>query len=162
MSPKSHAAAARLRPSAEQSERYLWHVTLSTGHTRKSFRHEVADDVIEVCRGLLARALRGPTPIPGMPVVMTAESSRRRLIVRVTSDGEPVVTFGVARHSTAGATLWRLLTETSVLPVHAMAQRCPPEPWCAARLEPGIDRLDRETITALGDFERCIAWAWLG
>lgn len=37
---------------------------------------------------------------------------------------------------------------------------CPGEPWCAVRLEPGI-ALYPETAHWLGDFERCLAWAWL-
>ena len=141
---------------------YLWHVTLQTGHTRRSYRHEVADDVVHVCRALLSRALRSPTEIPGLPLVMMAECSRRRLLARVrTRDDLPIVTLGVARHSAAGAPLWRLLTETSELPVHPLAERCPPEPWCAARLERGLAKLSQEHILMLGDMERCFAWAWL-
>jgi len=142
---------------------YLWHVTLQTGHTRRSYRHEVADDVVQVCRDLLARALREPAEIPGMSLLMTAESSRRRLLVPVqTQNGVPVVTIGIARHSAVGAPLWRLLVETAELPVHPSVERCPPEPWCAARIERGITTLSSEQIMALGDFERCIAWAWMG
>jgi hypothetical protein len=36
----------------------------------------------------------------------------------------------------------------------------PPEPWCAARIEVGSLAFPDEMLW-LGDFERCLAWAWL-
>jgi hypothetical protein len=58
------------------SERYLRHVTLSTGHSRDSYRNEVPDDVVAVCRQLIDQAITGEEDgsmacmydLPGTPV----------------------------------------------------------------------------------------------
>ena len=44
---------------------YLLHVTETTGHTRRSPRGEVPDEVIERLRPVLQEALAGPVAVPG-------------------------------------------------------------------------------------------------
>lgn len=150
--------------------RYIRHLALDTGDQRDSHRAEVAADILPMLRRLLDRALTGErVPIPGdvePRCTLTATAGRgRALLVTVwgppydargatVGDGVPLVTFGVAPTSLASATLWRewLGTERD--------DRTPRPPWCAARIHP---TLAVYPIAAewLGDFERCVAWAWV-
>lgn len=144
--------------------KYLHHITLTTGDTRRSYRDEVSDDVVDFCGDLLSRALIAPTLIPDLDPACTLHgtSTRKGLICSIAGpDGEKIVTMAVARHSQTGAKLWRLLIETSRTPVQAI--ECPPEPWCAVRIEPAAVRYPPpcELLPMIADLERCLAWAWM-
>lgn len=154
--------------------RHLAHITLTTGHSRRSWRREVGDDTIALLQPLLADVLAGrQVAVPGDvgDYTLSASGAGRCLIATVWGPPvaeaggarPPVVTLGVAGHSRCGATLWRLLHDSprppAVMPEMAIT-RCPPEPWCAVRIEVGA-ALCPDAMAWLGDFERCLAWAWL-
>ncbi len=156
------------------TDRYLHHVTLSTGHTRRSYREEVTEEALAVVSDLLARALAGERvvlPVLDPPCHLTADTrGGTSLVAYVSLDAtdERLVTVGVASRSTAGASHWRWLHEhrvTETQPVKTDAERCPPEPWCAARLEPGIGTVRAaqvpQLMMAIADLERVLAWAWI-
>lgn len=174
-------AARHLREAGDaykrslQAERYLNHVTLTTGDTRRSYRHEVSDEAIGLCRDLLDDALDQPqihTVIPRTNgCTMTATAHGRALIVTVWTPPvelrdsaptrAPLVTFGVALDSKRGAKLWRLLHERYESQLATHIDECPAEPWVAARIEVGAAIMP-EAMDWIGDFERCVAWAFLG
>lgn len=152
---------------------YLHHVTLNTAHSRKSYRHEVADDVVRACAELIERAIASPrerVAIPNTDCTMTATAEGRALVITVWGPLTeirnsapmclPLVTFGVAEHSRGGAKLWRMLHQAREPEVQTSPDNCPPEPWVAARMEVGIALLP-EHAEWIGDFERCVGWAWL-
>lgn len=151
-------------------DRYLQHVTLSTGHTRRSYREEVTDEALAAVSALLARALAGervPLPVLDPPCVLLAESRGQALLatIAVAESAARLVTLGVAARSTAGAGLWRQLHQHATEPVKTDPRRPPPEPWVAARIEPGVATLPPERVPdlmmQLADLERVIAWAFL-
>jgi hypothetical protein len=151
------------------SDRYLRHVTLTTGHVRDSRRDEVHDDVIAALVPLLDRALTGEhVPIPGATACTLTGGVHGRCVALtvwgppVDGHAVPIVTIGVATHSRCGAHLWRSLHARSSIhtPVVTLVDQVPPEPWCAALLEPG-SLIYPEAMGWLGDLERCLAWAWL-
>lgn len=150
--------------------RYIHHVTLTTGHVRQSWRHEIDPDVMPTVVRLLAEARAGDRPImPGLTPetrLRWSSGSTRCGMGTLYALGVPVLTFGVALHSRCGAHLWRLMHDID--PPGELAtspDECPPEPWCAARIEPGIALIDPahlpDLMGAIADLERCIAWAWL-
>jgi hypothetical protein len=141
---------------------YIHHVTLTTGHRRRSPRDEVSDTSLASLHDPLSAALGGGRPaIPGVPAyTLSAAAEGKCLIATVWRDDAPLVTLGVAGRSRCGGPLWRMLHDHSVLPTQTRRDEAPPAPWCAARLEPGIVG-DSEAATWLGDFERTLAWAWL-
>lgn len=146
--------------------RYLIHLTLDTGHQRRSYRDEVADDVIALLRPLIDRVVAGervaiPADVEPAGCTMTGAVGRKRgLLVTVwgppaadTGERAPVVTIGVAPSSLASAELWRTWRDDD-------AGDPPSPPWCCVELQPGI-AAHPDASTWLGDLERCIAWSWI-
>jgi len=146
--------------------RHIHHLTITTGHSRRSWRHEIEPDVLALTRELLVRGLEaGRVDVPAETAghwMRVTRSGRCLLVTVMHGEDLPLVTFGVAAHSRGGAQLWRLLCEGAITTAgHRLdPDRPPQEPWCAARLEPGIGYM-LGSAEWLGDFERCLAWAWL-
>jgi len=156
------------------NNRYLNHITLTTGDTRRSYRDEVSADAIDACQDLLDDALDQPeihAVIPGIEpkCTLTAAVASGALIATVWSSpvelkGQspqraPLATIGVATRSTSGAKLWSVLHQMRP-ELKTFGQAPPGAPWVAARLEIGI-ALMPEAAHWLGDFERCLGHAWL-
>lgn len=150
------------------SGRHIHHLTLTTGHTRRSWRHEIDPGVLRDLGRLLRRGIdTGRIDLtmiePAGHWVRVTPHGKCVLLTVMHGDDMPLVTFGVAAHSRCGARMWRLLTQDAVVAEGAprlSPDRAPQEPWCAARIEPGL-MYRPDAAQWLGDFERCIAWAWL-
>ena len=144
---------------------YLNHLTLTTGHLRRSRPDEVDNGVVAAVRDLLADSMTGnsrvPLPVPGYHIY--AESYGRRAAMRATvydPDGLTLVTIGVAARPAKA--LWRDLTiaQYRADPLVTAGQE-PQSPWCTAILWPALALDGGGAASWLGDFERCAAWAWL-
>jgi len=123
---------------------------------------------------------------PGRPAIprvtpachLTAAAEGDALIATVWADEAPgapgtpapLTTIGVAASDDGAARLWRLLHESAtkapgVPPLATDPGRPPAAPWCAARIDVGLLVLPRATQMAamgwMGDFERCVGWAWI-
>lgn len=146
--------------------RYLHHITLTSGHSRRSYAGEVSPGAVAVCQDLIRRITSGETAesveIPGTGCYLSGRASSRCLVASVWYPGvaASLATIGVAAHSRCGATLWRQLHTWRQTPVVTDPLRCPPEPWVAAALDAGIEH-HMEAAHWLGDFERCLGWAWV-
>lgn len=121
-----------------------------------------------MCADMIARITAGkvsePAPIPGTQgYSLAGRASGKCMVATVWADGPPsevVATIGIALRSLCGAKLWRELHQWGETPVVTDPARCPQEPWIAAALDTGIVR-HPDAAEWLGDFERCLAWAWL-
>lgn len=146
-------------------DRFLRHVTITSGDARDSYRSEVDDEAIRVCRELLDLAIEGEEDgvrVPVMPgITMAATATSKSCLLTLMRDDDPIVQIGIATHSRAGASLWRVLTEVNPSGTPIAVDRCPPEPWVAARLEPGAVNCTPDILMAIGDFERCMGWAFI-
>jgi hypothetical protein len=153
--------------------RYIQIITTTTGDTRRSYRDEVADYVVEyIATSLLPEALVERDPgelgpaIPNTGLHLTALSRGRcGLIASVVFKGGdrpfvPVLVFGVAAQSRCATRLWDLLHMPGTYYVTHPATP-PAPPWCAVRLEPAAAMMGRRVMMILGDYERYLAWAWL-
>jgi hypothetical protein len=145
---------------------YLHHTTLTTGHTRRSYRNEVHDVAVAACASGLAIALAKPGTHAAVAVdalegyTITATAAGACLVATVWHGDTPICTIGVASNARCAVHLWKMLHDTSTEPLITTSDKRPQAPWCAARLEPGL--LARLDATAwLGDFERTLAWAWI-
>jgi hypothetical protein len=139
--------------------RYILHMTLGTGDIRRSWRHEVEDGVVSLIRQQIAEMLAG-LPVEVRPgYAMAGAAAGAALLATVSRDRVPLVTIAVAAKAKASARLWDELRRP--VPGAAAAAGEPPQaPWVAARLWPALAR-DPEAAAWLGDFERCLAWAWI-
>ena len=140
-------------------QKYLWHITLDTGHRRKSYHNEVSPAAATLVRQQIDEALNGLTPdiMPGYGLM--ASTAGGALLATVMAGGEPICTIAVARNSRQSGALWDLIHQDQA---DASASDDPPQaPWCAVRLHPALN----DHVTALrwlGDFERVAAWSWIG
>lgn len=148
---------------------HLHHLTITTGHSRRSWRHEIEPEALAASARLLSDALTAPIggrihlPVQPAGCELQVTPHGRCLLGSVWHGDAPIVTFGVASHSRCGAGLWRLLCSGARVTDggrHLHPERAPQEPWCAVRLEAGIAMVP-DVAAWLGDMERCIAWAWL-
>jgi hypothetical protein len=91
----------------------FYHVTLDTGHVRRSPRSEVADIPLLTTRMMLQQALRGGEAAVLGDCFLTAEARGKCMVATVYKPVEidpgraPLVTIGVAAHSKCGPRLWR-------------------------------------------------------
>lgn len=150
------------------TSQYIWHLTLNTGDTRQSWRHEIDPALMPRIAGILDAALAAdelddgqvtgvPLPIPGYRLSATGDG--RCLLASVSAEDDTLLaTFGVAAHARCGAGLWRVLTEIPTA-VYPMPVR-PHAPWCAVRLQPGL-AIYPAAREWLGFLIGRIAWAWL-
>lgn len=144
---------------------YLNHITLSTGHTRRSPRSEVSDDTVKALQPWLQAALdyQDDYPLPGPlgardDFVAHAHIKDGALICGVGHRHTgPLVTFGVAARSRQSGELWAWLCAQYG---SADALVAPAAPWCAVALHPSY-MLQMGASAWLGDFERYVAWTWL-
>lgn len=146
--------------------KYLHHLTMTTGHTRRSYRDEVDDHAIKWGRHAIATTrLAGPLVLPELGpdyLLHCTRETSKTLLCSLWRGDAVCVTFGVAAHSRHGAKLWRALMDTATTPIAVTA--CPPEPWVAARLELGAAAVaddDSESLGMIADLERCVGWAFL-
>ena len=147
----------------------LTHVTLTTGHVRASPRSEVADAVVDSLGPRLDRLLAGervPLPELGAGYSMHGTAEGRSVLLTVSAADHlvghaPLTTVGIQGESDPRQSLWRLLHQHHAWPLATSADRPPPAPWCAARIESGALLKEHQVLPAIADLERCIAWALL-
>lgn len=154
---------------------YINHVTLNTGHTRRSPRDEVRDDILGILHPWIEDMLIGKIPLP-LPVpslyhyCATATVEAGSLLCTIWAPrgphtpgqphpGEsiPLVTLGVAQRSRHSTDLWAMMVaQFGAKP----GLKKPNEPWCGVVVHSNLmDHI--RTSDWLGDMERCIAWAWI-
>ncbi len=152
---------------------YLHHITLTTGHSRRSYRDECADAAVAAVRGLITRAradgrasLIGPAAhcdltvtVDGAALVATISAPRGPHVRGQPHSGEtvPLVTLAVPRKSRVAPALWTLICTQAG---YETPPARPSAPWCAVWLHDTIGA-DPEATHWLGDLERLIAWAWI-
>lgn len=142
---------------------YLNHITLSTGHNRRSPRTEVGADVIAWLRPWLDRLLASGIPLPLPETSLAGYSASAHieqggLVITVFAGADALVTMAIAERSRQSAPLWAYMQAQHG--PFAAGIEAPNAPWLAAALRPGIG-LHMDASDWLGDFERCIAWTWL-
>ncbi|WP_309479219.1 hypothetical protein [Brevibacillus agri] len=135
---------------------YINHVTLNTGHVRKTYPEEVDKSIYFVLQRILKDSINpgGAELFDGYKVVSSREGSIAIATV-IASDGAPVLTTLVSERS--NQVIWKQLHETSTLPLVTKANTEPISPYIADRIEVGAAiHLDATKWT--GDFSRCFGW----
>jgi len=154
---------------------YLNHITLSTGHIARTQRSDVAPQATKLLAGWLPSIVDSGQihPLPVQPLshfgaqafvqdgalVVTACAPVGPHTQGKPHGGQtmPLVTFGVATRSRQGGALWSMLT-CAFDTANGLKQ--PDTPFCAVAIHPSIANYTGP-VEWLGDFERCVAWAWI-
>jgi hypothetical protein len=112
-----------------------------------------------------------PLPHPGLGHRLVVPLCPAGLVATVFGDRGPLVTIGVAATLADADAIWpgleqlyRSITDRSPLALADFREtRCPDRlPWCGVVLLPPLLLPPHPpALKWLGDFERCLAWAWL-
>jgi hypothetical protein len=127
----------------------LAHYTIETGDLRDSPRDEVTIDL-----AILAPLLRsGDHALPGPPGYRVRVTTDQGVLAATVSRGPaPLVTVFVCATLEALALAIKV---TGTIPAKPLAA-----PAALVQTHPTL-HLDKDAIGWLGDFERCLAWAWV-
>lgn len=149
----------------------LYHITLNTGHARWSERSEVQPGLLTQLGPLVTQCEREhsvevPTP-SGLMLLSSLQPetpSRHVAVWTIRHPGGPALaTWAVGMRARPAAGLWRQLHEHA-RDVVTRADDAPPAPWLAAWLHALLYMTPEGFVPWvhwLGDFERCVAWAWI-
>ena len=140
-------------------DRTLSHYTLTTGHLRASPRSEVGAGIVEILAPLLvdgAHEMPGPW---GYTVrVRTTGATLRADVLRAEAQ-TPL--FRLAPELLVS--FWVCLDADGLkLAIREAAHPCAVDvalPACLVQIHPGLT--NDQAMHWLGDFERCLAWAWI-
>ncbi len=151
----------------------LNHVTLNTAHVAVSPRLDVAKTAIDFCKNLIKNSIQSEKPI-SIPVENIAHYSLKcleedgNLVCTIyaplgphtkgkifNGDTMPLITFGVPKNNAHDQVLWDILIKNQPTSLQK-----PTFPWCGVVLHPTLG-VYFDTAEWAGDFERCIAWAWI-
>lgn len=140
---------------------YLNHLTINTGHNRRSPRTEVDDYAIADTRHRIDTMLRdgrAEIPVPGYHI--TGRSYGPALVATVMGGDDPLATFAIARRDRDGKAMWRDLMDEVDRVDPTLRREAPPAPYCAVMLWPAL-ALEADAAHWIGDFGRVLAWSWL-
>lgn len=139
----------------------LQHITLTTGHTRRSPRSEVSDHVID----RLSPVVEAGGGLLGVGDWRIDIVSRQNgyAVWHIGSDRnpkEPWVSCAACWDLGAISFAWANMATTLKKVGFPVLVPTPKEdmPWLAVAFLPGIVAVPLDDIMALGDAERCIAW----
>lgn len=145
----------------------LAHLTLNTGHLRMSPRSEVSEEAIRALDPILAA---GRGICPGLPTLT--------IVVKQRQPGRTIILIGDLRYGTALVAVvaweedaalhaWHSLATLARSQSHAIGEsigalEMPATlPWLAVHLASASAFLAPDVMAAIGDLERCLAWAIL-
>lgn len=154
---------------------YITHLTLNSGHTARTPRSDVSASVTKLLADWLPTAVNSgrshALPVPELShfsaqvfvqdggLVVTVSAPLGPHVPGQAHVGQtiPLVTFGVAQRSRQGAALWAMLLQAFGAKPGLQE---PGAPWCAVAVHPSLGAFTGP-VDWLGDFERCVAWAWI-
>lgn len=138
---------------------YINHITLNTGHVRKTYPHEINKELYFVLKRLYKDIFEHKAVIyEGYTAEGTYEPNNGAIITVYGPQGEPVLTTGITRDK--GSSIWELMHSTSAYPLATKPNSPPKTPFIADRIEVGaITNMDALQWT--GDFSKCMGWICL-
>lgn len=145
----------------------LSHYTLNTGDLRLSPRSEVDDDAI---RALDPIILAGGGICPGLPDIRLVIKRRQpgRAIILLGDEKGTAIVAVLAWQQDAAEAVWPSFFELARSQSASLATALPPAlampaslPWLAVHITPVFAFLRPPVMVAIGDLERCLAWAIL-
>jgi hypothetical protein len=140
---------------------YLNHITLTTGHCRKTYPEEIDKDLYFELRGLFKKSLREETDLHNGYSIKSTETPIGSLITlfgEYEGDKVPILTVGCSIDDTGE--LWELLHSTSTIPLVSKSTDKIQLPYIADRLEVGSEMF-LDSLKWTGSFSKCMGWICL-
>jgi hypothetical protein len=141
----------------------LWHYSINTGHGRWSPKSEVADNIISAMKSMVEPGMHN-MPIPGYQ--LEVEDTAAGLLCTMFAGDRPIMSMIVAADHAELDHLWPTMeamyhkvTEIPVLRSMDYIAAKKPEVFPTCIAWPILATPDEAMW--LGDFERCLAWAYL-
>jgi hypothetical protein len=137
---------------------YINHLTLQSGHIRKSYKSEIGKELFFILNSLFASSI-------GEGTIMTIDHKDYWINTTSTNDGGlttlsliqgntkiPMLTVGFSK---TNYTVYNALVKSALIPV--LKDVKPPIPYIVDRIEPGL-LMDVSVSEWSGDFSKCIGW----
>lgn len=136
--------------------KYINHITLTSGHMRKTYPHEIDKRIYFRMNRLVKESLEGKKPeiFPGYYLRATRVENSAVATIHSQRDDIPVLTTACTDEY---ADLWKYMHDTATTPVTTKVSDPPPYPYIADRLELGAV-LHPDALRWTGDFARCFGW----
>lgn len=137
---------------------HLYHLTLTTGHGRRSPRSEVADDALASVREVV-RAGSGTLAEIDIAIL---EQAAGGAAFALGHEGQSVVYCVLCWDDREHVARWAQAVEhfsRSKIPLAHAGFVEPPIPWLTVELLPAAAITPPDVMGMLGDAERCVAWA---
>lgn len=148
--------------------KHINHLTINTGHVRRSPKSEAPDDVTRRLLPTILAALKGSrVKVTGTDCTMTAGATGTALSVAVygrpvNETENPLILFTVATDKESSKIAWDGLWHVApgMVPGIQKIDIPPAPPWISVLVCAGF-MMELDFASMAGDFERCVAWAWI-
>jgi hypothetical protein len=137
----------------------IHHYTLNTGDGRLTDRSEVAPEVIDYLRPILDA---GGGDVGGGLAVHVHGGENGGWLYEIRHGGDAVVACGLAVTDHHASGIWPILDDLAQHAKLPHPPRPPRTPWLSVLILYGAAGCDHETLMAVADLERCIAWTLIG
>lgn len=137
---------------------YINHVTLQTGHSRKTYPNEVNKELYFILHALYKDSLKRYVDVLDNYIMKSTTEQMGTFITLFKKGNVPlsILTMCISKSDHFGLA-WKTLHESAMLPVKTNPNKPPKLPYIADRLEIGaLQCLDAMQWT--GDFSRCMRW----
>lgn len=136
--------------------KHINHITLNTGHVRKTYPHEIDKELYFVLNRILNDSVKpgGAELFDGYRVKST-HTDGVAIATLYANDDAPILTTACSKYD--NAELWRSLHESSTVPLMTKVSDMPAAPFIADRIEQGA-LLHLDSMSWTGDFARCHGW----
>lgn len=134
---------------------YINHITLNTGHIRKTKPNEVNKELYFILKRLYRDSLKEEVEIHKGYTMKSVQDSLGTVITVYSKEKSPILTTAISKTDTLGL-LWKMMHDTP-FPLATSPNKPITVPYIADRVEIGaIHNLDAMKWT--GDFSRCMGW----
>ena len=135
--------------------KYINHVTLNTGHTRKSYPNEVDRELYFILKRILNDSFQPEGAKLFDAYILKGTPLESGAIFTLYKDGKiPILTTAATRNQ--NSELWKMLLETSTITINKKLAE-PIAPYIVDRIEIGLV-FDLQASSWTGDMSKCLGW----
>lgn len=135
--------------------KHINHITLSSGHIRKTSPNEVDKELYFILKRLYNDSLKKEVEIFDGYTMKTTSTEIGTLITVYNAAKMPILTTAISKNDTGE--LWEVLHESATTPLKTDKGKIPELPYIADRLELGA-MFDLAATKWTGAFSRCMGW----